>query len=326
MVRYPSSVPLDWDLFRELYSQSASPIWQAESHPNVQALARKIGVTPNTVWRRLGEWKRLGFLRGYVYIPNPRLLGVGMEVSDVVLEDPALRQKFLDRLEFVDGVFIAEVELGTPVSIMTIADSPPSRTRRQAMLRTFPGVADVKPRFQVWLPTPARGLRLNDYRLIAALRGSPDSAFARLAEKLGISARTFWRRFRQLKAEQSMLTCRIEDFSRYPGTVVVVSADIDPSVDSRGVASRISAASPEMLELPSFSRPPYASHKRPNYMIEVRNPSQVEEIQAEISQISGVVSIANRFPGFERIYGNWFDDRIHQILNSPLPETHRASR
>jgi DNA-binding Lrp family transcriptional regulator len=310
-------VSVDWRLWCELYRLSSSPIWQVDAHPNIQFLAAKVGVTPNTVWKRLTEWRRLGFIERHVFFPNPRLLGVGLEFSSVGIPSPAYRQAFLDKLDLVDGVIVAQSSHGAPTTIMTIADSPSSISRRREVIRAIPGVETLTHLFPVWLPSPTNQLRIKDYRLISALRTAPTASFAKLGSSLGVSARTFARRLKALRATYGLLTVRVEDFSRFPGAIAVLTIEIQPSVNSRTVAARIEKVAPDLLEVPSMSQPPYRPHTRLNYVGEFSNVSVLEDLSAEFSKIEGIAGVTSRFPGRERVYDNWFDNRIHQILNSP---------
>lgn len=307
---------LDWDLFRALYRLSDSPVWQVESHPDVRRLGSTIGVSANTVWRRLREWRTIGFLRAHVFFPNPRLFGLGFEYTRLLLSNPVDHLEIVDRLELVDGVVLASTEFGEAVYVTTIADSPSSRSRRLKLLASLPGVREVAAPQPVWLPTPTGSLRPSDFRLIAALRSSPDASFARLAGSLGMAGRTFARRFRALRTSSAMLTFREEDFSHFPSTVVILTLTLDSTVGSPAVARRAAEMFPDLLELPAMSRPPFAAHRFLSYLAETTNVSQIEGIGARLSQVGGVESVSSRLPGRERIYEGWIDNRIHEALNT----------
>lgn len=279
-------------------------------------LAARAGVSANTAWKRLTEWKRSGFVSGHVFVPHPGLFGVGLEMVRIQLAQLSPRAELLERLDLVDGVFQADANVGGGVVAITISDSPDSRARRAKILAGLPGVERVDAISTVWLPSPTRSLKSADLRLIAALRERPNAPISRLAHLLGISARTFTRRFRRLRETFAMLSCRVEDFSRFPTSVAEVTFTLESAVNSRKVAAEVARKFPEALELPAASRPPYAAHDHLHYLTEFGNVSQVEEMVASFSKYPGVTGASTRYPGRERYYGSWIDNRIHQALRS----------
>lgn len=309
-------VGLDWELFRGLYRLSRSPIWQVDSHPDVHQLGSAIGVSPNTVWRTLRNWRRDGFLRAHVYFPNPRLFGLGFEFTRLAVSNAADHLKTIDRLELVDGLVVGTSEFGGVVHVIMVADSPPSRARRLRVLASLPGVTSVADPVSVWLPTPNRGLRLSDYRLIAAIRSNPDNSFSKLAPAVGLSGRTFSRRFRGLSTSAAVLTFREEDWSRFPSTVAILNLALDKATSSRAVAQQVAEMFPDFLELPALSRSPYAPHRFLSFLAEIANVSRVDAIEAKLGQIGSVESVSNRLPGQERIFEGWVENRMHEALNT----------
>ncbi|HZY69519.1 MAG TPA: AsnC family transcriptional regulator [Thermoplasmata archaeon] len=307
---------LDWRLFCELRRLSASPVWQVESHPNIPKLAAKIRTSANTVWRRLKEWRRLGFLGPPVFLPNPRLFGLGFEFSQLVVSDPAARNELLDRLELVDGVVQASIDYGNVVSLVTVADSPTSRARRLKLLGDLPGVSRAETLFPLWLPTPTRSLRTSDVQLIDELRRSPEAPITQLGKALGVSGSTISRRFHRLRSTGAMLTYRIEDFSRFPSTVAVLELAVAHAIESRRAAEEIAKEFPDLLELTAMSRPPFASHKFLDFLAEVENVSQIAELEARLAKVASVTTVSNRLPGGERVYEGWILNRMHELLSA----------
>ncbi|MFI5417639.1 MAG: hypothetical protein ACHQ2Y_01895 [Candidatus Lutacidiplasmatales archaeon] len=309
----------DWELYRKLYRATDSPVWGAFPHPDLTTLAGELNTTRSTIWRRLKEWRRSGFVRGYETIPNPGLFGVGLLTNEVRLADPRSRQRFLDELELIDGVFLANFDLGPRTMVVSVADMSTSQARRRELIRRIPGVESVLPPNPVWLPTCRRQLSIGDWRLISALRESPESSVVDLAGFLGVSAKTFSRRYRALRESHALLSYRVEDFTRFPGTVATFLARLHDGVDSRETAVRFEESMPGLLEIAHIDRPPFSSHNVLAYSLFVSSAASMEEAEAAALEVPGVVGVRTIFMGGERAYRGWFDERINQAMHGPLP-------
>lgn len=311
---------LDWDLYRALYWATENPLWESVSHPNLATLAHEVGIGRNTVSRRLKEWRQLGFLRGYEFLPNPGLFGVGFLTIEVGHMNPGTPKEFLDQLENVDGVFRAFISVEDTTMIMCVADSRSSQQRRHALIAQLPGVESVGEPMPVWLPAPAGRLVASDWRFIAVLRESPDSPIAAQAARLGISTRTYSRRLRRLQAGHALLSVREVDFARFPRPVVRLIAELVSGSSARETADKISKRFPRILELASYRYPPHGHPERLGYAMEVENIPQVGDVEGELAQVPGIGRVRSTFPGSERPYRNWFDNRIEQVLKTEAGE------
>ena len=307
---------LDWEIYRALYRASPCPVWKAHAHPNLVHLAGAAGTTRNTVWRRFREWRRVGFLRGHEIIPHPALFGVGLVTYEVHLSDPKSRQQFLDELELVDGVFVANFALGPRTMVIGIADSPESQNRRAKLIGRIAGVDTVTPSRSVWLPPRPKRMSPKDWRLLAALRENPEQSFSDLARTIGITAKTLSRRYQLLQDTNGILTYRVEDFSRFPGTVATFSVLLSNGADSRAIAATVEKRIPGLLELVFIDRPPYASNDRLGYSTFVSSASSMESTEAAVYEIPGVSEVRTMFIGGERSYRGWFDERVRQIIHA----------
>jgi DNA-binding Lrp family transcriptional regulator len=307
---------LDWEIYRALYRSSDCPVWKAESHPDPSRLGLQAGSSRGTVWRRLREWRRSGFIQGHEIIPHPALFGVGLTTYEVKLSDPKARQLFLDELELVDGVFIANFALGPRTMVISIADRPASQARRAELIGRIPGVDSVKPSREVWLPARPRSLTTKEWKLISALREAPDKPFSALARAVGVSAKTFSRKYQLLRQLNGILTYRVEDFSKFSGTVATFSVTLSSEEGSRAIARQIEDRLPGLLELVFIDRPPYSPNVRLGYSTFVASASSMETAEAAVYEIPGVSGVQTMFIGGERAYRGWFDERIHQVIHS----------
>ncbi len=308
------STSLDWELYRALYRTGDDPFWSCWPHPDLALLSKALGTTRTTVWRRLKEWRRIGFIGGYEVIPNPSLMGVGLMLSEVQLSDARSRQSFLNELELIDGVFVANYDLGPRTTVVSVADMPASRARRAELLARIPGVESVRTIAPVWLPRCRRPLTAKEWKFLGAVRESPESSLLELSRKVGVSAKTFSRRYQAVREAKEVLSYRIEDFSRFPGTIAMVIAHLDPRVDPRAVAARVLARLPTLTEIASITSVPFSPQDRLGFCALVPSASSLEPIEAGVLEVPGVVKVRTRFRGGERAYRGWFDERIHQAI------------
>ncbi|MCI4351366.1 MAG: Lrp/AsnC family transcriptional regulator [Thermoplasmata archaeon] len=303
---------LDWQIYCELVRRSPDPVWGMFPHPPVGTIAQRLGIARNTVWRRLKEWERDGFLRGFEVIPNPALLGVGLRSYFVTIPEPSAKQHFVEQLELIDGVFIVTIDLGTNAVLITVADLPSSQARRERLLRGISGVASVSRGTPVWLPTSARTLSIEEWRFISVLRANPTWSLERLAKALGISTKTASRRYDSLTQDRAILSFVVENFAKFPGVVGGVTILLAPGVDSRSVAQEVQRLVPDALEIPSVARAPGAPSSKLSFVRLIRSASEAEAIAG--LGIPGFEHVSTFFPGVVKAYRRWFDERIAEVL------------
>lgn len=307
---------LDWELYRELYRTGDDPFWSCWPHPDLGRLAKALGSTRTTIWRRLREWRRIGFIAGYEVVPNPLLMGVGLVMSEVQLSDARSRQGFLKELELIDGVFLANYDLGPRTVVVSVADLPASRARRAELIGRIPGVESVRTLSPVWIPPFRRRLSPKEWRFLATIRESPESSLLELSRSAGMSAKTFSRHYRAVREGKEILSYRVEDFSRFPGTIAMLVASLDPRVDPRGTAARISAEVPGLMEIASITSAPFAPQDRLGFCALLPSASSLEALEAAVQDVPGVQKVRTRFRGGERAYRGWFDERISQAVGT----------
>lgn len=315
-VARPPHASLDWEIYRALYRSTDNPVWDAVAQPTLGAELGKLGISRNTLWRRLKDWRRLGFIQGHEVIPNPSVFGVGLVTNEVRLSNPRARRRFLDDLDLVDGIFLVNFDLGPRTMVVSVADLPKSQSRRKELIRRLPGVEAIGPDVRVWLPACPTRLSLREWKVVAALRDAPEAALAELARAAGTSSKTFSRRYRALRESHAILTYRIEDFTKFPGTVSTFVVRLADDADSRAVAAEVGRRLPGLLETVFIGCPPFAPNRRLAYSAYVGSASAMEEIEAIACDIPGVVELETRFWGGERAYRAWFDQKITDALHA----------
>jgi DNA-binding Lrp family transcriptional regulator len=309
---------VDWEIFRSIYRAAPSPNWQAVARPDIPSIARSAKVSTNTVWRKLKDWRKIGFLAYYQYIPNPHLLGVGLEVVRVLHDSEVNRQLFLQRLGQVDGVFFAELSWGARTAVAMVADGSEGRAERIAALSSTRGVTSVAEPMSVWLPSPTRRFRRGEVQLIATLRKDPFASWADLARECRVPRSTVARRYHALRSANVMLTFRAENFSCFPTTVGLLGVSIASGYDPRELVREIQLRIPSALEVPSMWHPPYARGSRLGFAVECKNLWQLVVASADCGRVRGVRDVELRLHLAQLTFGGWFDRAVAN-LNSSNP-------
>jgi DNA-binding Lrp family transcriptional regulator len=304
---------LDWKVYREMVRLADDPMWGMYPHPPIGTIATSLGIARNSVWARFQSWQRTGFARGYEVFPNPRLLGLGIEAFRVEVPNPEDRRNFVDELEFVDGVLISQSEVSSFVVVDAIADSPESRARREKILRRIEGVASIKFRRSCWLPLCPARISSSDWQLIAAVRRQPSASMEALSQGLDRSAKTVARDYKRLCTSRAMLSYRVDDFRRFPGTAAGLEIRTEVGIDAREVAGAVQRLFPDALELPVADQP--YQHPAAYLAFELCLPAAagVEQVVSEASALKGVARVLVHFIGWDRAYRHWFDTRLYEI-------------
>lgn len=298
---------LDWELYRELFPLDDNPIWGRFPNPPLAKVGERLGVSRKTVWRKLNEWREGGFLCGYLILPHPDLLGVGLTGFSLRVNGPGEKQRLLADLDLVDGVLLSSYEVGPKVDVLAVADSEASQAHRKELISRLAGVTSIGPSRKVWLPRCDGALSPRDLRIIAALRSDPEDTLAGLAGRVGVSVRTATRRMSRLRQTRALLSHCLEDWSRFPGTVVGLQLEVKPGFDARVVARQLVQRRPECLEIPSHVSPRGASLGRPTYLALVPSGPSIESLTSAALSIPGVAKAEHFFPGGERGYAGWID-------------------
>ena len=196
---------VDLKIFRSLgflpYGYDAADF----SRLNPWVIARKIGVDGSTVKLRLKRMEENGFIHYFQVYPNFRLLGIQGAAYVFDVGDVLRKSEIIEKCALVDGVTEIHNFLGTLLCIDFTYQEPSDERRRLELLREL-----------THCPTPVRfyervmppvGIRLSrtDWRILKALRYRALHPLAKVAEELGLSAKTVRRRFERMAEHHAMI-------------------------------------------------------------------------------------------------------------------------
>jgi DNA-binding Lrp family transcriptional regulator len=272
-----------------------------------------LGVSSNTIWRKLKEWRQSGFMRGFLILPHPQLLGIGLSVFCVHLAGPVEKQEFLSSLELIDGVLFSSTDVGSRVNLVVVADREAAQKRRKELISRVPGVTAVGATHKVWLPECHGFLSPIDWKLILALRSAPYDSIASLADKADLSSRTVSRHLLAFRKTNAVLSHALEDWTQFPGTVVGIHLELKQGADSPGVRRRFQSEVPNSLEMAWLDFPPGGPDTVQSYLVPVSSGPIIDSILRRALGIGGVTKATHSFPGTERGYSGWIDERIELV-------------
>lgn len=301
---------LDWEIYDLLLRRAESPIWGRFPRPPIAEISAKLKISPNTVWRKLGDWRRRGFLKGYLITPHPTLLGSGITRFTVSATDPIAKAKLLDDLEFVEGVILVINEVGVKLAVIGATEPSEGPQRLRELLRRLPGTASVSPAHRAWLPPCEGELFPEDWKLLAVLRSNPEASITRLASKTGRATKTLARQLATLRKSHRMLSMWLEDWSRFPSLVAGFTIRLEIGADPHYVRREFRAMVPGCQERAWFDFPPGEPGRGLTYMVEISCMAEIDSVLQVALGIRGVARVESTFRVADRVYPDWIDRRI----------------
>jgi DNA-binding Lrp family transcriptional regulator len=273
-------------------------------------VAARLKVSPNTVWRKLGDWRRRGFLKGYLILPHPTLLQASITRFTVAATDPISKARLLKDLELVEGVILAINEVGVKLAVIGATDLNDGPQRLRELLRRLPGTSVVSPPHRAWLPPCEGELTGEDWRLLTAVRSTPEASVTRLASKTGRSTKTVSRQLALLRKSHRMLSVWLEDWSRFPSLVAGFTLRLEPGADPSFVRREFRGMVPGSQERAWFDFPPGEPGRGLSYMVEMATTAEIDAVMQVALGIRGVARAETTFRVADREYPSWIDRRI----------------
>src|SRR4029077_6113829 len=157
---------LDIKIIRELYQGQPIPDLRRGPRDSFRVMGRKLGVSDGTVRERLGKLTRSGLIRSGPLQVNGDLLGVNLGVLSMDVEPSTQKDKLVEKLSLIDGVFLVQTHVGTLIGIMLYYEDGKSLERRLSLIASVSGARGAK---FTRLPLPKSGVSLSktDWRILS---------------------------------------------------------------------------------------------------------------------------------------------------------------
>ena len=307
------SRPLDFAILCERYRDTPSD-FGFDPRRSAETIAQQLNVSAATVRRRLAEWRTSGFFVGYEVLPHPALWGGRWAARILEFPDPVSQEAAVRPLSLIDGV-IQIVPSRNLLLVVYFLESEAESERRLLQLRQIRGPKEVGPEMPFVLRPCNHRMSRSDWRLVQAVRRTPEAPLAALAEGLGQSQKTTSRRLNALLDGAALIFDPILDFSRFPQTLAVVAAFLDSPERSEEVRSTIHALLPHAEQ----SRGPSTMgvDDRPGSVQFLACARTAAELDAWSSQVARIPGVDHTLLWYEQCsipVRDWLDTRIERIL------------
>ncbi len=315
---------LDAAIFRELHRERAFLWGGIDPRLGTTELADRLDVDRTTVWSRLKAWEENGFLMRQEVVPNPGLFKAGIAVGALRIDDPRLKEEVFESLELVDGVLCWLDQVGPWVLLACARETADSLDRCTRLIEELRGVDEVRECIPFTPPKSRTEPTTRDWRIVAKLRETPDLPLAKIAEDVGVSRRTFTRRYGKLLEAQAVWSVPAFDFSRYEGaTLARFSATLSEGADTAHLMNRCRKEVEGALWIDSLDRVA-PGHTYPYTWVDVfcHLPSvgETEQIQMWLMDQPDVQSVECFFPRAWHVVTDWFDERIQARMKEPASQ------
>jgi DNA-binding Lrp family transcriptional regulator len=308
---------VDFAIYRRLSPDGAARFWGGRRvfDPRVGAreIAAEVGLSETAVRTRLRSLRDRGYLRDSAVCPNPALFESSLHVLEIPVPEVGASRSLLADLALVEGVtFARDVldERDRTLQVYFVADGPAVVGRRTQLIRRLASDAAVRGPRPYFLPAPTRPLTALDWRVLVALRASPDATLQELSDGLHISLKTAGHRYRSLLDHRAIWWTHGPTSVELPLALLTaaVRGEGDPDRVAAGVASEWKSWMPIATDGrgldPSAPRTDFAG------LLLADSPAAVEAAAQRLLDRDGITSVRRTFALGSRIYSGWFDDQL----------------
>jgi DNA-binding Lrp family transcriptional regulator len=311
----PGQAPrtLDFAILSERYRvDHGGPGFDPRKSPEV--IARTLGVSPATVRRRFADWQTSGFMLGYDVLPHPGLLGGRLAARLLEFPDAVAQARAVRPLSLLDGV-IQVIPSRNTLMVVYFLDAETQVSRRLLQFREINGTGTIGPEMSFDLAPCDRRMTRSDWRLVRALRHTPEAKLATLADEVGQSPRTTSRRYNALLDSGATIFDPILDYSRFSETLAVVVAYLDSPEGSEQVRLAIRALFPQSTESSGPTpRGPDGPIGSVQSLVCARTAAELDELTGRVAHIPGVKQVLLWYERSNLPVREWLDERIERVL------------
>jgi DNA-binding Lrp family transcriptional regulator len=309
---------LDFAIFR-VWSGEGSAIVGYDPRRSPEVIAKRLGVSPATVRRRLTAWRAQGFLLGFDVLPHPGLLGGRLASRILDFPSSIAQERAIDSLRLMDGM-IQIVPARAMLCAVYFVDSESQAERRLRQLQVIAGTKEIGPELTFEYPPCYRRMSRADWRLVLALRRNPEAGMADLAEEVGQSTRTTSRRLDSLLDEGALIFDPIIEYSRFYQTLAVLVLTVKPPEMREEIEREIRALCPQSI--PTWGpAPPDPKRETATVHVWVTAPTtaELDHLTARVAHIPGVSEVVLWYGRSTLPIRSWLNERIETILKLSHP-------
>jgi DNA-binding Lrp family transcriptional regulator len=312
---------LDFSILRERFrADSAALGFDPRASPEL--IAARLNVSPATVRRRLAVWRAGGFFLGYDVLPHPDLLGGRLIARVLDFPNAVAQGEAIRSASLIDGV-IQIVPAQTMLMVVYLVDSEVQAQRRFQQLRTLRGLRELGEEMSFPFPPCERRMSRSDWRLVHALRRSPEAKISELATAVGQSPRTTSRRLDSIIEDGAVMFDPILDYARFFQTLAVLVAFVEAPESAERIEGEIRRMHPESAHVRG-PRPvdPEGEIGTVELMVTARTAAELDDLAARVAHVPGVEQALLWHGRATLPVPDWLNERIEGIVREgqfPLP-------
>ena len=270
-------------ILRELLIDESTLTLQSDVRRPYRDIAKKLGVTEDTVRNRVQKMQNTGLIRGWRLGFNPTLFNFQMEYIAMDVNPPSGKEDVIRLARTIPGVLGVQDYADNSVGI-TLAYA-----RREELDRTITKLKRKgNPQSLFATKTPFLSCRMKltdmDWRIVKAIQENPRKPYGEVARDLGISRRTVKRRAGRMIGGHAFWLLPELDVKKLDGVFAHLSVTYPPG-SKPGIDRQIFQRYGELVVMGHSTLPEYSW-----FAFILPNVGVAKDIQAWASGIRGVVS------------------------------------
>lgn len=222
---------LDIGILRELTHGTHVGLAWGELRFSYGPVAKRLGVTSQTVRERVEKMLHSGFLRPFPVQVNPGLLGLSMGALAINRAQHGSKRDLMEKLSLIDGVILVATHVGNHVGLTFYYEDSARLEKKIKLIARICGTNDIE---FTKIPYPNCGVELSkrDWEIIAALQRARARSAKEVAQELAISTRTLKRRVRRMMDGMAISTLISSDANAIRGAIIGnLIVKYDPEAD-----------------------------------------------------------------------------------------------
>ena len=308
--------PTDVSLLRLMYREKPDSLSGIDPQLGASRLAKRLGIGRSRVAARLSAWANSGFLSKYAVWLNPALLhhqGIWVKLW---VDQPGLKPEVIRQISLIDGVVSATEFLGTEINLGMIGRDSVQLKRRLRLLGALAGVKEVGP-VENWIHRDVeRRLTPLEIRLVQTLRADPMASLRDAARRMGISERTFTRKYTALVESSAVWFQPVFDFREVASAFIVLRAVLAPEADTAAITHQLSSRYPLVVELAQETDVAIGARVRQEWAVVLPSVASVDELTQYATSLEGVEDVEWSLPVRTYDFPHWFDERLDDLSSS----------
>lgn len=312
---------LDFAIYRFLSPDGAARFWGGRRviDPRVGAreIAGRVGASETAVRSRLRALRESGYLADSAVWPNPSLFGTRLYVAEIPIAEVGASRALFDDLGLVEGVtFARDVldERDRSVHVYFVGDSAAIVARRADLLRRFAPRSELRGPRPYFVPPAARELTPLDWKVVDAVRRTPDASLQDLSGALRVSLKTAGLRYRALLDAGAIWWTHGPASAELP--LALLTAAVAEGVDPDPIATQVATDGSDWIPIAANGRGREPDAPRNDFagLQWTDSPAAVEAAAQRMLDRPGIRAVRRTFALGSRIYPEWFDAQLGRKL------------